>query len=47
MVIDLWYDLTAHLAQDEIPSPDDSYRECHEIISEWTRWAVYSADRRF
>ena len=31
-VVDLWYDLTAHLVQDEISSPDDLYRERHEII---------------
>ncbi|KAI0714311.1 hypothetical protein C8T65DRAFT_644678 [Cerioporus squamosus] len=31
-IVDLWYDLTAHLTQDDIPSPLDFYRERHEIV---------------
>ncbi|RDX48665.1 hypothetical protein OH76DRAFT_1483752 [Lentinus brumalis] len=31
-IVDRWYDLTTHLAQDEIPSPLDFYRERHEIV---------------
>ncbi|RPD59990.1 hypothetical protein L226DRAFT_612981 [Lentinus tigrinus ALCF2SS1-7] len=31
-VVDLWYDLTAHLAQDEIPDPLDFFRERRQIV---------------
>ncbi|RPD57864.1 hypothetical protein L226DRAFT_494867 [Lentinus tigrinus ALCF2SS1-7] len=45
-VVDMWYELTAHLAQGEIPSPLDFYRERHEIVKIVREARKRAADRQ-